>query len=202
MRESCPESKNDCRNVLNSKLESLAEKRTHLAKPFHAHSLKSNISSQRFPESTWAEVRTAYASGLGLRELARNLGIPAGTVLARSKREGWTRHIHAAKALASRPASGVMQSSCVTAAAAVTMAERGKRHVERVAGIVERTLPAVEAMAPGAILDRIEDIDRLDKVARRTYGLADGDGVSIGVVNIALLGMTPEWAGTSPVVGI
>ena len=37
------------RNVLNSKLESLAEKRTHLAKPFRAHSLKSNISSQRFP---------------------------------------------------------------------------------------------------------------------------------------------------------
>lgn len=157
---------------------------------------------RKIHESTWAEIRTAFASGIGLREMGRNLVIPAGTILARSKREGWTRQIHAAKTLAGQPESGVMQSSCVTAAAAVTMAERGKRHVERVAGIVERTLPAVEAMEPGAILDRIEDIDRLDKVARRTYGLADGDGVSIGVVNIALLGMTPEWAGTSPVVGI
>ena len=95
-----------------------------------------------------------------------------------------------------------MQSSCVTAAAAVTMAERGKRHVERVAGIVERTLPAVEAMEPEMILDRIEDIDRLDKVARRSYGLSDGDGLSIGVVNIALLGMMPESADTSPVVEV
>ena len=51
----------------------------------------------RIPASTWAEIRTAYASGIGLRELARNMGIPAGTVLARSKREGWTQQIAAAK---------------------------------------------------------------------------------------------------------
>ncbi len=44
---------------------------------------------RRISASTWAEIRTAYASGIGLRELARNMGIPAGTVLARSKREGW-----------------------------------------------------------------------------------------------------------------
>ncbi|HXA09798.1 MAG TPA: hypothetical protein VNW28_07430, partial [Chthoniobacterales bacterium] len=36
----------------------------------------SNMS--RIPASTWAEIRTAYASGIGLRELARNMGIPAG----------------------------------------------------------------------------------------------------------------------------
>ena len=41
--------------------------------------------------ATWAEIRTAYASGIGLREIARNMGIPEGTVLARAKREGWTR---------------------------------------------------------------------------------------------------------------
>ena len=150
-------------------------------------------------ESTWAEVRTAYASGIGLRELARNLGIPAGTVLARSKREGWTRQIQSAKALAISPAQSPSRSTAE--AVAMTMAERGKRHVERVAGVVERTMPAVEGMEPGMILDRIEDIDRLDKVARRAYGLADGAGVSIGVVNIALLGMTPEEVG-APVVFI
>jgi hypothetical protein len=53
----------------------------------------------RIPASTWAEIRTAYASGIGLREIARNMGIPAGTVLARSKREGWTQQIENAKAL-------------------------------------------------------------------------------------------------------
>ena len=51
---------------------------------------------------TWAEIRTAYASGIGLREIARNMGIPEGTVLARAKREGWTREIKNAKALVKR----------------------------------------------------------------------------------------------------
>ena len=56
----------------------------------------------RIPASTWAEIRTAYASGIGLRQLARNMGIPEGTVLARAKREGWTQQIAAAK-LIKRP---------------------------------------------------------------------------------------------------
>ena len=53
-------------------------------------------------ESTWAEIRTAYASGIGLREIARNIGISPGTVLARAKRENWAREIQSAKALAKR----------------------------------------------------------------------------------------------------
>jgi len=40
-------------------------------------------------KATWAEIRTAYASGLGLREMARNMDIPAGTILSRAKREAW-----------------------------------------------------------------------------------------------------------------
>ena len=147
---------------------------------------------RKINESIWAEIRTAFASGIGLREMGRNLDIPAGTILARSKREGWTRQIQSAKALAGQSSP---LATPVATAAAMTMAERGKRHVERMAGIVERTLPHVEGLEPDAILDRIEDLDRLDKIGRRTYGLADGDGVSIGVVNIALLGMTPELLG-------
>ena len=54
------------------------------------------------PKSTWAEIRTAYASGIGLREIARNMGLPEGTVLAHAKREGWTRQIDSSKALAKR----------------------------------------------------------------------------------------------------
>ena len=56
--------------------------------------------SKRLTASEWKQVRTAHASGIGLRELARSMGIPEGTVLARSKREGWTRQIANAKALA------------------------------------------------------------------------------------------------------
>jgi hypothetical protein len=102
--------------------------------------------------------------------------IPPGTIMARAKREGWTRRVQSARTLA-------CQASPVDVgdAAAATMAERGRRHLQRVAGIVERTLPAVEAMEPDGILDRIEDIDRLDKVARRTFGLDERGGGAVRV---------------------
>ena len=57
---------------------------------------------RKTPDSTWAEIRTAYAAGIALREIARKLGIPAGTVLARAKGEGWTRQVRDAKALVAR----------------------------------------------------------------------------------------------------
>jgi DNA invertase Pin-like site-specific DNA recombinase len=41
----------------------------------------------RISSDVWQQVKTAYASGIGLREIARNMGIPAGTILARAKRE-------------------------------------------------------------------------------------------------------------------
>ena len=133
-----------------------------------------NVPSKRgrkVPNSQWAEMRTGYAAGIGLREMARKPGIPPGTVLARAKREGWTGQIQHAKTLATeepQSAISVMQS------VAQTMAERGQRHVERMADVAEKVMPHVRTMEPGAILDRIEDIDRLDKVARRTFGLEDG----------------------------
>jgi hypothetical protein len=51
----------------------------------------------RISAATWAEIRTAFASGIGLRELARNMGIPEGTVLARANREDRTQQIENAK---------------------------------------------------------------------------------------------------------
>src|SRR5437899_2564417 len=47
---------------------------------------------RRISSTRWEQIKTAYASGIGLREMARNMGIPAGTVLAGAKRHGWSRH--------------------------------------------------------------------------------------------------------------
>jgi len=60
------------------------------------------------------------------------------------------------------------------------------------ANIVEKTLPHVEAMQPGAILDCIDDVDTLDKVARRTFGLNDVplSGFSLNVLNLGSRGLT------------
>jgi hypothetical protein len=139
----------------------------------------------RISIDVWQQIKTAYASGIGLREIARNMGIPAGTVLARAKREGWTQWSRQVKALAKREDT----STAVTPFEAVSASiqQRGERHVGRVANIVEKTLPHVEAMEPGAILDRIEDVDKLDKIGRRTFGLDEGQpiGVQLNVLNIS-----------------
>jgi hypothetical protein len=136
-------------------------------------------------KSTWAEIRTAYASGIGLREIARNMNIPEGTVLARAKREGWTQEIQNAKALVKREDA----SPAVTPvqAVAASMQQRGERHLGRMANIVEKTVPHVEAMEPGAILDRIDDVETLDKIGRRTFRISDDAPGTNVAVNIAIL---------------
>jgi hypothetical protein len=150
---------------------------SQLAKP----TTRNRISSE-----CWEQIKTARASGMGLREIARNMGIPEGTVLARAKREGWTRQIQSAKALAKREETPLTVTPVV--AVAMSMQKRGERHVERVAGIVEKTLPHVEAMEPSAILDRIDDVETLDKLGRRTFAISEEAPSTNVAVNIAILG--------------
>jgi hypothetical protein len=144
--------------------------------------VRSRVSSER-----WEQIKTAYASGIALREIARNMSIPAGTVLARAKREGWSQQRENAKALAKR--EDTVKAITPFEAASATMQQRGERHLGRMANIVEKTMPHVEAMEPGAMLDRVDDVEKLDKVARRTFGISDDDvhGNNV-VVNIGILG--------------
>jgi hypothetical protein len=150
-------------------------------------SLRSKISSD-----VWEQVKTAYATGsIGLREIARNMGFPEGTVLARSKREGWTQEIQSAKALVKREDS--TPTLRPVEAVAMSMQQRGERHIERMAGVSERGVDHIETMNGPEILDSIDEIETLDKVARRTFGLSDSDSHgSNPVVNIALLELRPE----------
>jgi hypothetical protein len=119
---------------------------------------------------TWEQMKTAYASGIGLRELARNAGVAEGTVLSRAKRERWTQQIQSAKALAKRE-DAVLATP--VEAVAITMQKRGERHVERMAGVSERGVDHIETMDGPGILNSVDEIEKLDKVARRTFGLND-----------------------------
>jgi hypothetical protein len=142
-------------------------------------------------KATWAEIRTAYASGIGLREIARNMDIPEGTVLARAKREGWTREIQNAKALAKREESSLAVTP--VEAVAATLAERGQRHLKRMAGVSEKAVDHIETMAGVEILDSVHQIEKLDKIARRTFGLNDSDSHgNNAIVSIGVLGLKPE----------
>ena len=67
------------------------------------------------------------------------------------------------------------------------MQQRGERHVYRMAGVTEKVLPHLESMQPDSILDRVHDIEKYDRLARRNYGLsdkADGSGsLSLNVLS-------------------
>ena len=141
----------------------------------------------RLSKDTWDQIKAAYAAGIGLREIARKMNVPEGTVLARAKREGWTQQIQTAKALVKRQEASLAITP--VQAVAMSMQQRGERHLGRMANIVEKTIPHVEAMELGAILDRVDDVEKLDKVARRTFGISDdgSHGENIAV-NIAILG--------------
>ena len=54
------------------------------------------VCAGKFINEIWNQMKTVYASGIGLPELASNPGVPEETVLSRSKREGWTQKIQSA----------------------------------------------------------------------------------------------------------
>jgi hypothetical protein len=54
------------------------------------------------------------------------------------------------------------------------------------AGVTEKVLPHLESMQPDSILDRVHDIEKLDRVARRNYGLSESQS-GTGTLNIAAL---------------
>ena len=75
----------------------------------------------------------------------------------------------------------------------MSIRQRGERHIERMAGVSERGVDHIETMQGSEILARVNQIEKLDEVARRTFSLFDGDSHSNNaVVNIALLGVDPE----------
>jgi hypothetical protein len=41
------------------------------------------------------------------------------------------------------------------------------------AAVTEKVLPHLESMQPDSILDRVNDIEKYDRLARRNYGLSD-----------------------------
>ena len=124
------------------------------------------------------------------------MGLPEGTVLARAKREGWTREIQNAKALAKREDSAPAVTA--TKAVAITMQQRGERHLERMAGVSERGVDHIETMDGPEILNSVDRIEKLDKVARRTFGLNDDHSYSHFSLNVLNMGALQVTIGDRP----
>jgi hypothetical protein len=48
----------------------------------------------------------------------------------------------------------------------MSMQQRGERHIERMAGVSERAVDHIEEMDGPEILNSVDQIEKLDKVAR------------------------------------
>ena len=135
---------------------------------------------------TWEQMKTAYASGIGLRELARNAGVLEGTVLSRAKRQGWTQQIQSAKALAKR--EDALAATPLVKRAAYVFAGTRLAPVARMADVSERGVDHVEQMDAPEILKSVDRIDKLDKVGRRTFGPDDAQTQTFNpIVNVNIL---------------
>jgi hypothetical protein len=53
---------------------------------------------------------------------------------------------------------------------AAVMQGRGERYRERIAGVSERLVGHIEAMCPDEILTRSAQFEKIDMIARRTFG--------------------------------
>src|SRR5262245_3362125 len=110
----------------------------------------------KIPPATWEQVKVAHASGVGLREIARNMGIPEGTVLARAKRHGWAKQIEVAKTKA--PA---MQSNAITpaeAAASVLNSRKGKSRLNLSKYVADASQTAARSQGDLAIARHVKDV--------------------------------------------
>jgi len=54
---------------------------------------------------------------------------------------------------------------------AAVMQQRGERYRERIAGVSERVVGHIEAMCPDEILTRSARFEKIDTIARPTFGL-------------------------------
>jgi hypothetical protein len=91
--------------------------------PLVKRTMRNRISSER-----WEQIKTAYAAGIGLREIARKMNIPEGTVLAHAKRRGWTQQIQVAtRELDPVQSDAITPVQSVAESLAVILSERKDR---------------------------------------------------------------------------
>ena len=138
---------------------------------------------RKIPHETWEQIKTGYAAGVCLREIARKMNMPEGTVLAHAKRHGWTQQIQVATGQLA-----VVQSDAITPmqSIAAVMQDRGERYRERIAGVSERVVGHIEAMCPDEILTRSSQFEKIDTIAGRTFGLNEA-AVGQGSLTLSVL---------------
>ena len=134
-----------------------------------------------------------------MREIARKMDIPPGTILSRAKREKWSLEAATARLmddpglcreiLAPKQEEGTMT---VHQAVALSLCERAEKYADGMASVTgEKMLPYLRSLPLEEFLAAADRVEKLDRVARRSFRLDDNEPVQ-PMVNVALLGVGLE----------
>lgn len=150
----------------------------------------------------WEEIRALYASGVSPKTLKRQFNIPTGTLNHRMFKYNWAAERAKARALANPRTISDMQSQDKTLAISAPKnlgeaieqdwADKGNNHRVLVHEIVSELMEQVKASPPE--VETMKDLDILDQIARRAYGLEEKEKMNPAsrcIINMAFLTQAP-----------
>jgi hypothetical protein len=138
---------------------------------------------RKIANETWEQIKTAYAAGVNLREIARKMNIPEGTVLAHAKRHGWTQQIQVATGqLTVMQSDAIAPVQSVPQSIAAILAERKDR--ARL-GLSKFTAEAAEQAAEHR--DKLEIAGKVKDVAHVHKTLWPAENQRETILNLAVL---------------
>ena len=131
----------------------------------------------------WKAVEKDFVSGKTRSFIASTYGLSLNTLDSKAKRGGWV----------ARKNSNLVQISTTIDKTVVQSAEnKQSRYLNRIANQVDHSLDVLESEMPSSrkeLKDHIEVLEKVDRIARPTLGLASSNQGSNGktIVNLAVL---------------
>jgi hypothetical protein len=131
----------------------------------------------------WKAVERDFVSGKTRSFIASQYGISINTLDSRSRRCKW---------VARKDANIVQLKQRVDREIVQTATDKQARYLSRIANQVDHSLDVLESEMPGTrkeLKDHIDVLEKVDRIARPTLGLASSNQGSNGktVVNLAIL---------------
>jgi len=129
----------------------------------------------------WGAIKTAYLSGITLKELSVRFSVNHNTLLSRSAREKWSvppARFNAMNEIPTEKTTPILLS---------LWTERALNIREKEYRISEKALNHAEQLSEDQIIRQADGIDKLAKIGRRATGL-DKEESNKNAVNIAILG--------------
>jgi hypothetical protein len=131
----------------------------------------------------WKAVERDFVGGKTRSFIASTYGISLNTLSCKARRGKW---------VARKDANLVQISTAIDRSVAQSAESKQARYLSRIANQVDHSLDVLEAEMPGTrkeLKDHIDVLEKVDRIARPTLGLASANHGSQGktIVNLAVL---------------